>query len=181
MIFFLDFDRTIFDFDFFEKEILAPRPEFKTYLDKAAQFESGSLERQKIWAELASKLDYVDGSNFTQCVFPDSRSFFEKHASNIVIITFGNKSFQKLKVEKSLTGIEWKDTLYVEKGLKGPVVKKFLQENQEAVFVDDKLENLVSVKSECPWVSVYEMRRDGEGGEGSYPVIRDFNELESLI
>lgn len=185
MVFFLDLDRTIFDFESFKKEVLVPNSDFKPYIDESDKFDRRSPERQAVWnrfgAFLASLPEPFAHTRFERYAFPDALDFLERHGSDIVIITLGNPYFQRLKVERTLSGLEWRDTLYVESGLKGPVVRDFLKTEEPAVFVDDAVEELASVRQECPWIPAYEMRRDGKEGNGAFPVIHTFDELEATL
>lgn len=185
MTLFIDFDRTIFDFESFKKEVLVPNPAFNPYVEEAKQFEKSSPERQAVWNRFGAFLE-SSGEDFSdqrveQYRFPDVADFFGQYGSDIVIVTLGNPYFQELKVTRALSGLEWRDTIYVETGLKGPVLKTAFTPEEPAVFIDDAVEQLASVHEQCPWISIYEMRRDGKEGSGAYEVIRTFTDLEQYL
>lgn len=183
MIYFLDFDRTIFDYDAFVKEAVLPYPEAKMHLEEAAQHETGAKERLEAWKKLADFLEQeeapFDKNRLPMFLFPDARVFLEAHGKDVVIVTSGHVAFQSYKVTNCLKGLEWRDTIYVEGLSKGTAINDFLEkEPQQALFVDDFSKQLDGVTRDCPNVSVYEMRRDGKEGTTDSPVLRSFDDLK---
>lgn len=190
MYYFVDFDRTVFD-----------TPSFKKAFARRAR--AGELFRQA-WAVVKAAFDpnravplrriattafgtFASHGRFgftpgelKQYLYPDAVSFLKAHAADITIITYGVKSFIAAKVTDALTDVPLRDIIYTHKK-KGRVLRQYLQSTTERVtFIDDAVFQLESVARHCPEVSCIEIRRDDATGDGRWPVIRDFKELEAL-
>lgn len=192
MTYFLDFDRTLFDFDSFFLD-LVEYPALSAMRERALEVVkiprgtsvTHDEKRNKMWEELhalysSGAFTFTEGS-MSRFVFPDARAFLEKHGKDSVIVTKGglDLEFQKGKVTSS--GVE---TLvarceYVQRDdSKGELVNILLKEYPGPyLFVDDFDKELASVAELCPEVSLYEIRRDGKPGSGEYAVIRSLEEL----
>ncbi len=169
MRYFLDFDRTIFDTDAFVSYLFERSGKEKTALENIEEGIFSLFNKESISfepKELAPFV-YIDAATALR--------FFENSAT---ILTFGDKEFQKSKVESAVAGIPRVSTLYTEGILKG----EFLRDrrhlwNAEAIFVDDTPAQLESVAKHCPDIRLFEMRRDGQEGDGRWPVIRSLSDL----
>lgn len=192
MTYFVDFDRTLFDFDAFFLD-LVEYPALRGMKERAlavVKIPRGidvahDENRNKMWEELhalysSGAFTFQDGS-LSRFVFPDAQAFLEKHGKNSVLITKGglDLAFQKGKVAAS--GVE---TLvarceYVQRDdSKGQLINSLLSDYPAPyLFVDDFGKELESVAELCPEVSLYEIRRDGKSGSGEYAVIRSLEEL----
>ena len=192
MTYFLDFDRTLFDFDSFFRE-LVERPGLASV--RATALEVVKIprgvdpvhdeKRNRMWEEVhalysAGAFSFPDDS-LSQFVFPDARAFLRKHGGDTVVITKGglDLSFQQGKVAASGVGTLVARCEYVQReDSKGALLKSLLPEYPVPhLFVDDFSKELDSVALLCPEVTLYEMRRDGKAGSGTYPVIRSLEEL----
>jgi len=185
MTVFADFDRTIFDHDRFVRETLLADPQIGIYVNRAQAASSGSFERIRAWRELGDA--YLDGSvtlpdrDLSAYVFDDAAQFIKRHGADFIIVTFGHAAFQRYKVEHALWTLSWRETVYVETGDKGIHIAARIAEGEPAVFVDDAPEQLASVREHCPWVSLYEMRRDGREGNGAHEAVCNFTDLETRL
>lgn len=192
MTYFVDFDRTLFDFDSFFLD-LVEYPALAGIRDRALEAvkiprgvdPAHDEKRNRMWEELhalysSGAFTFPEGS-MSQFVFPDARIFLQKHGKESVVVTKGglDLAFQKGKVASS--GVE---TLvarceYVQRDdSKGTLIKNLLVEYPAPyIFVDDFAQELASVAELCPEVSLYEIRRDANPGSGEYAVIRSLEEL----
>lgn len=192
MTFFVDFDRTIFDFDSFisillDEPGLAP---LRERLVEVVQIPRGfspehDQKRNTLWEEVHRL--YVSGAfsfperSLARFVYPDAREFLEGRGKGAVIVTKGGfqLAFQKGKVEASGIMHLVSHCEYVLRDTpKGESIKKILP-NYPApyVFIDDFPTELKSVEALCPEVSLYEIRRDGKPGSGIFPVVHSFADI----
>ncbi|MBX9765540.1 hypothetical protein K2X83_02775 [Patescibacteria group bacterium] len=192
MTYFLDFDRTIFDFDaFFIDLINVPAlSSVKEQVLEVIKIPRGvdaahDEKRNKMWEKLhalysAGAFSFAPGT-LTHFVFPDARAFLEKHGTDTVIVTKGglDLSFQKGKVDASDVSRLARHCEYVMRTTpKGEVMKSLVEKYPGPhVFVDDFSQELDSVATENPGVALYEIRRDGKPGSGRFPVISSLAEL----
>jgi hypothetical protein len=191
MAYFLDFDRTLFDYESFFP-YLAALPQLaalkdRMLVERARRKLSGlsTPERDALWGEIDSL--YKSGAfSFTpdslaQFVFPDAREFLERHGLSTVVITSGgiDLAFQKGKVEASGVEALVSRVVCVTRGIpKGPSVRDLISGYPAPhYFVDDLPEQIDSVIELCPDVGGYEMRRDTTEPSGRYPVIHSLSEL----
>lgn len=175
MTFFLDFDRTLFDTDALIA-YMATRDDTKDiYLLSSDDAIKQELARR---AEDGS-LTFAPGE-LARFVFADSEDFLHRHKDS-VIVTHGNAALQRLKVENVFSNFSTKVFYTTEEFRKGQYIKEKLGEQKEGIFVDDRPIELESVTEYCPWMTVYEMRRDGKEGSGKYPVVHSLSELEAVV
>lgn len=184
-MFFLDFDLTIFKTYSFASDVIAKDPRFAKEVEVALKTPSGSPERGVLWDHLGDALEKEEVTFSTheapKYVFEDVWPFLESNGKNAVIVTHGNEAFQRFKVENSGVGEMVNNQMYIQ-GLKGPALQEVYGESKpEGIFIDDTKEQLESVASECPWLQVVEMRRDGKEALGAFDVVHDFSELGTLI
>lgn len=184
MIYFIDFDRTLFDVDAFntmllQHSLIAP------FAERVRAFPPGSEERQEVWRTVVGMIErnevVIPRADIAQFTYPDVPGFFASHGADIVVVTFGVPALQKLKLDATIGG--HKNAIYLEgEKTKGEVIRAWCGDRRpEAVFVDDALHYLSSVAAECPWLRIFEMRRDGRKGSGAYPIVHSLLELEEVV
>ena len=172
MIYFLDFDRTLFDTDAFAAHVLnGPR---------AASFKKESEEtitkQLEILAE-AGDLSFTDGE-LKAFVYKEVPEFLRMRGNDAVILTYGNRTLQKMKIENALSGIPRLSVIYAGETRKGIYMKdRIAMYGAATLFLDDRAIELEDMARECPQVRLYEMRRDGASGDGRWPVVRSLSEL----
>ncbi len=188
--YFLDFDRTLFDVDAFE-HFLANHPgcaDLKMHMEVViAQGLHISPEQKKergaLWAEVARRIEsgtvILDDRDMSPFVFSDVSVFLKQKGQASVIVTEGHDTLQKAKIKGSGLAGAVRDAVILPKGTeKGIAVKNLMKDTRAPyVFVDDWPVQLDSVSRAVSDISIYEIRRDGKGGCGRYPVIRSLAEL----
>jgi FMN phosphatase YigB (HAD superfamily) len=173
MVYFLDFDRTLFDSDAFVAHVLerhggtyhAKEPEERLQAAVAASFEKADIA-------------FAPGE-LAPFVYRDVPEFLRAAGNEAIILTFGNPALQKLKIENALAGIPRVSVLYTNDRRKGMFLKERIAAyaGSSPVFVDDRTIELEDMERECPSVRLFEMRRDGGVGDGRWPVIHSLSEL----
>ena len=187
MLYFFDFDRTVFDTDSFKKAF-AKRSSVRELLHqlKALVDELFSPERSLSKRRIATRTFGTYASHgrlgfapleLKDFLYPDAVAFMTEHAQECTIVTYGVRAFITAKVASALSHIPLRDIVYTPRK-KGRTIKR-LTEGQEGsfVFVDDAVFQLDSVSRVCPDVRLFEIRRDGGTGDGRWPVLRSFGEL----
>jgi diacylglycerol kinase family enzyme len=188
--YFLDFDRTVFDTESFKRAV-ANHPSIGELVHQFKEVvietfaHSRSMSRRRIFSRTLGT--YMSHGRFTflpqelkDYLYPDAVDFFARHGKDATIVTYGVRAFITAKVTSALSHLELKDIVYTPRK-KGGTIKRLMQ-NEEGpfVFVDDAHFQLESVQKACPDVKVIEIRRDGQEGDGRWPVIRSFKELVLL-
>ncbi len=172
MIYFLDFDRTLFDTSAFLAYVIKrdglrkirSLPEVEAAVALDALVESGSLK-------------FASGE-LAQFMYPDAKDFLDQYEGTSVVVTAGNPHLQKAKVANVFKKWPSIDLFYTGDERKGPFIGRVGGSySAPQAFIDDKVMELDSVHEKCPDVLLYEMRRDGAPGSGAYPVIHSFLEL----
>ena len=172
MMYFLDFDRTTFNTDAFtpylrEKFIGTvfadlPSDVFATAMDTLVRENTLTFEP----GELSSFL------------YEDAGRFLRDKENGVMLITHSNPAFQKAKVESALHGIPRISTIYTGDVRKGDYLAPHIgMYGTSPVFVDDTVLELEIFSARCPGAVVYEMRRNGEPGDGRWPVLTSLTEL----
>jgi len=169
MMYFLDFDRTLFDTN-----------AFIAYF--GARIGETNLTEPKAKALLsdlsASKSIAFTPGELAPFVYPDVPEFLRALGNEAVIITHGDPIIQQMKIENALTGIPRVSAIYVGQEPKGPhLAARLVGSGTRALFVDDTPLQLESVGVHCPAVTLYEMRRDGGMGDGRWSVVRSLLDL----
>lgn len=114
-------------------------------------------------------------------VYPDAASFLREKENAVTIITFGDPLLQELKVKSALHGIPRISVIYTGDQLKGTYLAPHTHLHRDAVAVDDLTIQLESYAAECPQIGLYEIRREGEEGDGRWPVIHTLSELPNTL
>ncbi len=170
--YFLDFDRTLFDTSTFLAYLI--KREGRKDIYDSSDTEAATLFND---AAAAGLLSFSSGE-LLPFMYPDAESFLNAHAKESVIVTYGNVALQKAKLENIFASRPDVRVIYTGDERKGPFIAKLVREYPGPhFFFDDKPVELESVGSECPDVSLFEMRRDGAAGSGRFPVLRSFGEL----
>ncbi len=172
MMYFLDFDRTIFDTDRFMVDL-------REDLVAGPLFEKADGNRP-LFVDL-----YVAEPSFgfapgelSKYLYPDAAGFLREKENGVMIITYGVRRFQEAKVESAITGIPRISTIYTNDVRKGEVIGPHIgMYGTSPVFVDDAPIELEIFSARCPGAQIFEMRRDGGAGDGRWPVIRSLSEL----
>lgn len=173
MIYFLDFDRTLFDTPKFV-EYLHTRDDTKKILQDTAYEDIAETLVPFIESE---EVKFIPGE-LGKFVYSDVMEFLRMTGNGSVIVTYGTVLFQRVKIDSALFGIPRVSARYTGKTKKGPFLSKYAEHYPgEKLFVDDKPEVLENIAMHCPDVKMYEMRRDGSAGDGRWNVINSLNEL----
>lgn len=152
MMYFLDFDRTLFDTDTFKVD----------YAESIA----------------VRKLTCVRGE-LTRYLYPDVPEILRALGNEAVIITYGDALWQRAKIESALAGIVRLTVLYDPEGVsKADFLKQWPgYHGAPACFVDDCVSELDGMAAAFSHIKPYEMRRDGGSDDGRWPVIRSLFEV----
>lgn len=187
MIFFLDFDRTLLDWDRLVLRLIDICPPLHADIRTVTGLPPGTPERRAVWKKVA---DLIESGAFSlsehdvqQHLYADAVSFVSRRAGDIVIATSGDPGLQKIKLNLAFPGVQFRDTLLCGgHDNKGMEIEKWLKGAQpEALFVDDAPLQLESVAKACPWISLFEMCRNCKTPASRFPTINDFNELEERV
>ncbi len=165
MRYFLDFDRTLFDTD-----------SFVAYLaGRSRTSDPPPLTEAELIHE-AEGISFEPGE-LSQFLYEDAARFLREKENATTIITFGNARFQEMKIKSALYGIPRMSVMYTDGVHKGDYLSPHTHLHTGAVLTDDFPSELEILASTCPTLGLYEMRRDGEAGDGRWPVIRSLSEL----
>jgi len=146
MILLLDFDHTLFDSGRFRKSLC-----FETIDHNFLPSRAMSILRLLFFRY-----------NLAQFLFPDTLHFLENHAEHHrVLITYGNKIFQRLKVAKSGLMSYFDEMIYTGSIMKGDIAySKFVDRGKDPiVFLDDRVAQLASMKARCPHIIAVRIKR----------------------
>jgi len=164
MILILDFDRVLFDVEY-----------FYTVLTEGATKD-----------EINSAITDLPLSSF---LYSDTVAFLEKYKKyTLILLTFGDLYFQKIKVERSGIVPYFKDIYYTGDKMKAPYIKKMYdleKSNDNLVFVDDEMVHLKETKELCPEMLLIRMRRLGAKASSldqeDFLEARDLTDLDRLL
>lgn len=172
MMYFLDFDRTVFDTDAFYASL-------KDHPVLAPLYVHASEDRAQFVRETLSldSFSFAPGE-LSRFVYEDAARFLRDKENGVMLITFGNPDFQKAKVESAIHGIPRIATMYTGDVRKGAFIQPHISMYGHApVFVDDAPLELEILAERAPGAQLFEIRRDGAPGDGRWPVIRSLSEL----
>ncbi len=189
MIYFLDFDRTLFDTDRFADDLpnfpVADeiRDELRSAIDEnRASTLTMDRGQHGAWQKLyeavrANPLSFRPGE-LEPYLYRDAAEFLRSLGNEAIVITFGDEAWQKAKVESALAAVVRLTVLYTGKKLKAEYLKDWPgYYGQPAVYADDRPHELEVMTAAYPAMRAFEMRRDGAPGDGRWPVIRSLAEL----
>ena len=169
MILLLDFDSTLFDTALYKKE---------TGIEGIPYKEDPSL----FWNALSFNKD------LSRFLFTDTRDFLTSHHHyRRVLVTFGDKVYQKTKVTQSGILHLFEDTIFTGDEMKGGIIKRAFPETGEKIFfLDDDVEQLQSMRTACPYVVSVRMRRknvvyNSTIEQKDFPEVSDLKEFAQLL
>lgn len=172
MMYFIDFDRTLFDTEGFFKYVES-HPAFKEVYERT----QGDKQALVTHALQTPEFSFEKGE-LSPFLYEDAAGFLREKENSAMIITFGNPAFQKMKVESAVYGIPRVQTLYTGDVRKGEFIAPHLDMyGPTPTFIDDAPLELGILRECCPTARLFEMRRDGGEGSGDYTVIRSLREL----
>ncbi len=183
MTYFLDFDRTLFDtealYAYLLENALVPEPYATTLRDRFPGRADYSSAPWKLFNAALERGDFQYVPDHPErFLYPDTLDFLRTHGSASTVVTVGLIKIQQAKVEATGVASLVSDVVYAGLREKGEVLKeRYPTPLSDALYIDDSLTQLDSVARHCPWLTLYEMRRDGKEGSGKYPVIRNLEEL----
>lgn len=189
MTYFLDFDRTLFDTDAYNRSLL-DRTECASIKDELSvilsapysELGSDSPERKIAWDKVSAlmqegTLSFAPGE-LTPFVYPDVVEFLRQLGNEAIVITYGEKLRQKIKVESALAGIVRLTVLYTGDQHKAEFLTSYPHLIPgKALFVDDYARELENMAGAFPHVSLYQMCRTSVEGDGRWPIISTLHEL----
>ncbi|MDE1966136.1 MAG: hypothetical protein KGI41_02765 [Patescibacteria group bacterium] len=189
MLYFLDFDRVLFDTDAYNAS-LPDEPGCAPFADelravvseKRDETLTGGAARIAAWEKVSDALSsgaltFAPGY-LSRFVYKDVPELLRGLGNEAVIITYGEYERQRAKVESALSGIVRLTVLYTKDVPKAGFLASWPGYNgQKAVFVDDRVAELEALGARFPALALYEMRRDGKKGDGRWPVLRSLAEL----
>lgn len=187
MTYFLDFDRTLLDFDGYLGHLLTV-PAFSQFHADIRAYRDRVLPRPEVLA-LSVAIDewYAHGGyqfspgELVPHIYPDVLPFLSVHGNETYIVTSGGVEISYHQGRIECTGLHTlvRDVLYVrgrDEG-KGPVIQQHT-ENADFVFVDDKESQLDSVAELFPSAKCYHIARAEHSHRSDrYPVIASLTEL----
>ncbi len=201
-----DFDNTLFSVkEFYEafqnsfKEIGINKNLFKETFEKAKEGKKPyDPEKQfKLIVQKKPEISLKDlKENFEQVLcqaekflYPDVQPFFKKlkNKFDLFLVSYGNKTFQREKIEKSGVIKFFKKVIIASDVNKISSLKKTLNKHEKAIFIDDNPETLSAVKEKFPQIITVRINR----GEGRYQKeknnknidfsIKNLKELEKIL
>jgi len=188
MTYFLDFDRTLFDTDAYNRGLLdipACKPfrdELQALLEAPPHAVPTKQERDAIWDKLSAllisgELSFAPGE-LAKYVYPDVPEFLRMLGNEAIIITYGEKTRQKAKVDSAFAGIVRLTTLYTEDKLKAEYFEQYPHLlAASSLFVDDRALELETMEKLFPQVKLFQMVRGGGPGDGRWTVVRSLSDL----
>lgn len=171
MMYFLDFDRTLFDTDAFIDYL-------KTRSDTCALSYGDEMTLAGELNMLAEKeeLHFADAELET-FIYGDVREFLRSAGNEATIITYGNPALQKLKIANALRGIPRLSVFYTGDTRKGAYLTSRLAFYGESLLVDDTVAELEVAEQLCPNLRLFRMNRRGGEPEDRWDVITSLTEL----
>lgn len=165
MIFFIDFDRTVFNAHHFLNDLVRE-----------------SLNK-----------NVFDVTKLYEYVYPDALTFLEKRKEDndtTVLVTRGDPEVQKTKAEYARVLDFFSAAQFVSEGAKSRAIGEYLETNplkegEQAFFIDDTVFELQDVKNTHPFITPIRMRRaDAKNLHIESPELTeaaDFNDIESML
>lgn len=173
----LDFDYTLFDVEKFKHALYkAMRPYMENKSKKFWQEEKRKIQGRRKGYDPKKHIalvvpDKKDRGKAEQAVnktikeakkylYKDTMPFFNIYKNyDLHIVTFGFDKFQKEKIKA--TGLDKLAEVTITSGRKAPHFAKILRRGDEAVFIDDKGNEIDAAKARYPRLTCCWMRRPG--------------------
>lgn len=189
MMYFLDFDRALFDTDAYNLS-LADEPGCAPFKDELRDVMgrrrdetlSGGTDRIAAWEKVtgairSGALTFAPGY-LSRFLYKDVPEFLREMGNEALIVTYGEKERQRVKIESALSGVVRLTVLYTGHESKAAFLKSWPgYHGGPAIFIDDRAAELEALAEAFPALKLYEVRRDGNPGDGRWPVIRSLAEL----
>lgn len=188
-MYFLDFDRTLFDTDAYNAS-LPDEPGCAPFKDDLIQVLAEKredtlvppAERARVWnlitAAVQSGTLSFPPRYLERFLYADVFEFLRGLGNEAIIITYGEETRQRLKVESALASVVRLTTLYTGDDSKADFLSRWPgYYGQEAIFVDDRAAELEALALRFPALKLYQMKRGEDAGDGRWPVIRSLAEL----
>lgn len=189
MIYFLDFDRTLFDTDAY-LHTLPNHPgcaSFKEELEEVLSQKrddtvSGGEQRLEVWNKVSDairsgEISFAPGE-LSHFLYADVSEFLRMMGNEAIIVTYGEPERQKIKIESALSHIVRRTVLYIDMKSKAEFLSTWPgYYGQEAVLVDDRPQELEALMNAFPALKLFEMRRDAREGDGRWPVLHTLSDL----
>jgi len=116
-----------------------------------------------------------------QYLFPDVVGLLRTLENDAVIISRGTEVADRATMNETFKHVVRMTVLLTEGKSKAEYLANWPgYYGQVAILVDDSPSELAALAEKFPNLKLYEMRRDGQEGDGRWPVIRTLNELPSV-
>lgn len=189
MMYFLDFDRTLFDTDAFNAS-LVDEPGCAAFADELRKVTArdrddtipGDESRRAAWEKVSGAvrsgaLSFAPAA-LARFLYADVAEILRALGNEAVIITHGEPDRQRAKLASALAGLPRITALYADTAPKADFLAAWPgYTGSPALFVDDRPAELAELAALFPDMRLFEMRRDGGIGDGRWPVIRSLAEL----
>lgn len=171
-MYFLDFDRTVFDTELFFESL-------KDHPIAGPVYTRAQGDHKMMRQTLLETPGFIfSPGELSRFVYEDAARFLRDKENGVMLITYGAEGFQKAKIESAIHGIPRISTIYTGDVRKGAYIGPHIgMYGATPVFVDDAPLELEILAVHAPNAQLYEMRRDGGAGDGRWPVIRSLSEL----
>lgn len=189
MTYFLDFDRTLFDTDAYNLSLI-DEPGCAPFKDELIEVlaegrdetRTGSVARTAAWEKVSAAmrsgaLTFTPG-HLERFLYADVAEFLRSLGNEAIIITYGEVERQRMKVQSALASVTRVTVLYTDTASKVDFLSSWPgYSGGDAIFVDDMPVELEEISVQFPSMRLYEMRRNGNRGDGRWPVVRSLHEL----
>ncbi len=169
MMLFIDFDSTLFYTEQYKQSVGLGGMMYK--------------ENPPLYWDALSR--HTDLSPF---LFSDAFSFLEGHARHRrILLTFGDKEYQKTKISKSGILHLFDDTIFTGNEMKGDIIQRmFPNMDESAFFIDDDVSQLQSMRAMCPQVISVRMKRknvlyNSDVVQDEFPEVSGLEEFVRLL
>lgn len=171
MTYFLDFDRTLFNTDAFKQYVVhrSGTTDLKALPEADLAATLGAMV-------LGGELLFAPGE-LAQFLYADVPEFLRAMGNEATIVTFGNPELQRIKVTSALYGIPRVSAFYTGDIRKGEYLLPRIDAYRDPILVDDAPIELELFSALHPTAKAYEMRRDGEAGDGRWSVVHSLSGL----
>jgi hypothetical protein len=191
MIYFLDFDRTLFDTDAFNLSLVDEpgcalfKDELYDVFSKERDTTSEGVSKRKAVSDKVSEAlrcgDLVfEPGYLSRFLYADVSEFLRSMGNEAIIITYGETDRQREKVKSALSNFTRITVLYTDDKPKADYLVSWPgYTGAPAILVDDWLRELEAVEKQLPNIRLFEMRRDKSKGSGKFPVVHSLLDLPS--
>ncbi|MBI2108849.1 MAG: hypothetical protein HYT93_01525 [Parcubacteria group bacterium] len=121
-------------------------------------------------------------------LFPDTVDFLKNHSQHrLILVTFGDKKYQKAKVQQSGILNLFSESIFTGTEMKGDIIKRIFKHAEEKIiFLDDDFAQLQNMKKQCPHIVGIRMRRKemkygSDIKQTEFPEVSNLNEFAQLL